>query len=44
LLCFSVWNAFKDAINYYCPKMRLPCLPIPATNEILLRELVSECP
>lgn len=39
MLCFSVWNALKDAIGYYRPQERLINLALPATNEVLLRAL-----
>lgn len=41
MLCFSVWNALKNAIAYSRRdnKKQFPMLRIPATNEVLLREL-----
>lgn len=39
MLCFCIWNALKDALRYKMPKKRLETLPIPATNEVLLRAL-----
>ncbi|MFW7381942.1 MAG: xanthine dehydrogenase molybdopterin binding subunit [Oligoflexus sp.] len=45
MLCFSVWNAIKDAIGYREPwrsQKNLPDLPIPATGEQILRALQPE--
>jgi xanthine dehydrogenase large subunit len=42
MLCFSVWNAMKNALAYARRTPGpLPCLPIPATAEATLRKL---CP
>lgn len=44
MLSFSVWNALKNAIAYYRKNFQEPLinLPVPATNEILLRALKPE--
>lgn len=42
MLCFSVWNALKNALAYRHrgqKGMRLAKLPVPATAEVVLREL-----
>lgn len=43
MLCFSVWNALKNALAYYdeqhMKKAPLKMLPIPATAEVLLSHL-----
>lgn len=38
MLCFSVWNAIKNALSYRIAQP-FPCLPIPANNEAILRAL-----
>lgn len=40
MLCFSVWNAVKDALYYATGS--LPNLPIPATSEQILRVLYPD--
>ena len=44
MLCFSVWNAIKNALSYQEPwrSQGLPDLPIPATAEDVLRALQPE--
>lgn len=42
MLCFSVWNALKNALAYQQGKSdekTLPNIPIPATAEVLLRHM-----
>lgn len=39
MLCFSVWNAIKDAIAKTEGRSAFPNLPIPATAEVVLRAL-----
>ncbi len=40
MLCFSIWNALKNALAYHQEEnVRLPLLPVPATAEVLLAEL-----
>lgn len=41
MLCFSVWNAIKNALSYRLAHS-LPSLPIPATAEEVLKALHSE--
>lgn len=41
MLCFSVWNAIKNALSY-TREGPLPALPVPATNEEILRHLRPE--
>jgi xanthine dehydrogenase large subunit len=40
MLCFSVWNALKNALAYKTKE--LPHLPIPANEEVILRALKPE--
>ncbi len=40
MLCFSVWNAIKNALAYHQgDSPRIPALPVPATAEVVLMQL-----
>lgn len=42
MLCFSVWNAIKNALSYRQRAQSFPNLPIPANGEAIMRALRPE--